>query len=224
VQQIPLYVGYDPREAVAYSVFCHSVLRRTKAQVSFTPVTGESRDGTNAFIYERFRVAEMCGFKGWAIFCDGDMICRADIEELWDLRDVFGKDVMVVKHNYKTKFQVKYLGQKNDDYPRKNWSSVMLVNCNAAAWQRMTGERIAKMSGKELHRFTFLEEDRIGSLPKEWNWLSGEQPYNPDAKIAHFTIGTPCFHEYRDWDYADEWLAERDSMLSYEGAPCRQAG
>lgn len=217
MEQLRIFVGFDPREVVAYHVFCNSVLRRTKANVSFTPVRGERRDGSNDFIYARFRVAEMAGFRGWALFADGDMICRTDIAELFEFADPIGTDVMLVKHAYQTKFPVKYLGQKNEDYPRKNWSSLMLVNCAAAAWQRMNAERIAKMSGSELHQFTFLDDDRMGGLPAEWNWLVGEYPYNTDAKIAHFTVGTPCWPEFSDWDYADEWSAEREAVLDFEG-------
>jgi lipopolysaccharide biosynthesis glycosyltransferase len=212
---IPIFVGYDPKEAIAYHVFCQSITTRTKARVSFTPVTGEQRDGSNAFIYERFLVPWMCDYKGWAIFADGDMICRGDIEELWNLRSR-GYDVMVAKHDYKTKHPVKYLGQKNEDYPRKNWSSLMLIDCANFPWHNVDPKTIKTMTGKELHRFEFLDEDRIGDLPLEWNWLVSEYAYNQEAKIAHFTIGTPCWPEYRNCDYADEWRKERDAMLYFQ--------
>jgi lipopolysaccharide biosynthesis glycosyltransferase len=41
-------------------------------------------------------------YSGWAIFADGDMVCQADISELWALRDD-SKAVQVVKHDYQTK-------------------------------------------------------------------------------------------------------------------------
>lgn len=217
---IPVFVGFDPKEAIAYHVFCQSVATRTKASVSFTPVTGEQRDGSNAFIYARFLVPWMCDYRGWAIWADGDMVCRADIEELWSHRSG-GFDVMVCKHDYETKHPVKYLGQKNEDYPRKNWSSLMLINCGNFAWRRLTPETVATMSGKELHRFEFLQQHRIGGLPLEWNWLVSEYPYNPEAKIAHFTIGTPCWTEFKDCDYAEDWRQARDAMLYFQpGLEC----
>src|SRR5678809_759768 len=121
--QIPLFCGYDPREAIGYSVFCHSVLRRTRAQVSFTPLCGEQVHGaSNRFNKIRFEIAERLGFKGWGLWADGDMLCRWDIEELWSQRDNHC-DLMVVKHDYTTKHPTKFLGQPNEDYPRKNWSS-----------------------------------------------------------------------------------------------------
>src|SRR5688572_8052747 len=112
--EIPIYVGFDPREAVAYHVFCHSVLSRTKAQVSFTPVCGDRDDASNTFSKARFLVPAMQGFRGLAIWADGDMLCRTDIKELIDQYEP-GMDVMVVKHNYSTKHPVKYLGQRNED-------------------------------------------------------------------------------------------------------------
>ena len=212
---IPVYVGYDSRESVAYHVFCHSVLSRTKAHVSFTPITGEQRDGSNAFIYERFTIPARQGFKGWALWADGDMLCRADIAELWKLRET-GFDVMVVQHNYSTKHPVKYLGQRNEDYERKNWSSLMLIDCGNHAWKKITPEYVSKATGKHLHRFEFLKDERIGDLPKEWNWLVGEYEHNPNAKLVHWTIGTPCWKQYKDWDYADEWRAELKATTHHE--------
>ena len=42
----------------------------------------------------------------------------------------------------------------------------------------------------------------------------GEYPYNPAAKIVHYTLGGPYFDDYRDCDYAAEWFAEFESMRS----------
>ena len=53
----------------------------------------------------------------------------------------------------------------------------------------------------------------VGEIPKEWNWLVGEYDYNPDAKLVHFTIGTPCFTDYSRCDYAEEWAFTLDNLL-----------
>ena len=151
---------------------------------------------------------ELCGFKGFAIFADGDMICKADIAELWALRDPT-KAVQVVKHDYRTKYPKKYLGARNDDYPRKNWSSLILWNCGHFAHQHphkeLTAERVAKMANADLHRFAWIKDEHIGELPKEWNHLVLEQPPNPDAKLLHYTVGTPCFEDYRHSPSAHFW-------------------
>lgn len=170
-------------------------------------------DGSNQFIYSRFLVPYLMNYSGWAIFIDGDMIVRGDIAELWSLREM-GKDVMVVKHDYKTRMPVKYLGAKNEDYPRKNWSSVILWNCSSFPTRRLTPQFIQKSTGAELHRFTWLDDNRIGSLPIEWNWLPDEFGPNPNAKLLHYTLGTPCFHEFADTPQGDEWHHER-SLTEY---------
>ena len=135
-QIIRIVVGYDKRESVAYHVFTQSVLEKSSAPISFIPLSLNTlkiykethADGSNEFIYSRFLTPFLMNFSGWAIFADGDMVCNSDIAELWALRDE-NKAVQVVKHNYKTKKTVKYLGNKNEDYPRKNWSSLILWNC-----------------------------------------------------------------------------------------------
>jgi lipopolysaccharide biosynthesis glycosyltransferase len=148
-------------------------------------------------------------YQGWAIFIDGDMIVRGDIAELWDLRE-YTTDVMVVKHNYETRMTEKYLGNVNQNYPRKNWSSVILWNCNAIRNRMLTPEFVQQSTGAYLHRFSWLDDNRIGELPAEWNWLDIEYEYNPHAKLVHYTLGTPCFHEFADrGDFSDEWHRER---------------
>jgi lipopolysaccharide biosynthesis glycosyltransferase len=165
-------------------------------------------DGSNHFIYTRFLVPYLMGFTGSAIFIDGDMIVRGDIAELWALRDL-SKDVQVVKHDYKTRMPVKYLGAKNEDYPRKNWSSVILWNCNSFPNRRLTPEFIQRSTGSELHRFSWIDDERVGELPPEWNWLPDEYGPNPAAKLLHYTLGTPCFHEFADTPMGNEWHKER---------------
>jgi lipopolysaccharide biosynthesis glycosyltransferase len=165
-------------------------------------------DGSNHFIYTRFLVPYLMGFSGSAIFIDGDMIVRGDIVELWNMRDVY-KDVQVVKHDYKTRMPVKYLGSPNEDYPRKNWSSVILWNCSSFPNRRLTPEFIQRSTGSELHRFSWLDDERVGELPREWNWLPDEYGPNPAAKLLHYTLGTPCFHEFADTPQGSEWHRER---------------
>ena len=143
------------------------------------------------------------------------MLCRADIEELWSLRKP-GYDVMVVKHDYQTKYPTKFLGQSNQNYLMKNWSSVMLIDCGSAVWRRPTYQKLLKGHAGDLHRFSFLDDERIGEIPKEWNWLVGEYDFNPNAKLAHFTIGLPCLPKYKDWDYAQEWRDELKDSTHYE--------
>lgn len=216
---IRLFVGFDQREAIAYHVFCQSVMTHASKPISFIPLITKALenyqelhvDGSNDFIYTRFLCPKLSGYQGYALFVDGDMICRSDISNLWALRDP-EKAVQVVKHDYQTKFNAKYLGNKNENYPRKNWSSVMLWNCGHPANRVLTDELVMSASGKYLHRFEWLTDDLIGELPIEWNWLDKEYDHNPNAFLYHYTIGTPCFREYRDSAAAAEWFQVLDSL------------
>jgi len=211
MEPIPIFVGFDQREAVAYHAFCQSVIEKASQPVSFIPLAKNTikgfdgqRDGSNEFIYSRFLVPYLTGYIGHAIYADGDMICNADIAELWALRDP-RKDVQVVKHDYKTKHHIKYLGSKNEDYPRKNWSSLILWNCSSFPNQRLTKEFVADQEGSFLHQFKWLKDERIGELPNHWNHLSTEYPDDPDAKLVHYTIGTPCFPDFKHSPMSSMW-------------------
>ena len=213
---IRVFIGYDPREAVAFHTCVNSIIRHSSQPLEVHPLALNNlsgyeelhTDGSNAFIYSRFLVPALCDFNGWALFIDGDMLIREDLSKLWELRDTY-KAVQVVKHDYQTRHPVKYLGSKNEDYPRKNWSSVILFNCGNFKNRRLSPSFVQEATGKQLHRFEWLEDEDIGELPIEWNWLPDEFGQNPDAKLLHYTLGTPCFHDYACTPMADEWHRER---------------
>ena len=212
VNKITLVVGFDQREAVAYHAFCQSVLEKASMPIQFVPLAENTligyrethTDGSNKFIYSRFLTPYLNNFSGWAIFADGDMICQTDIKELWDLRDE-AKAVQVVKHDYQTKAHTKYLGNKNENYPRKNWSSLILWNCAHPAHRLLTPEFVQRQTGAYLHRFSWLQDEQVGELPQIWNWLAIEYQDNPQAKLIHYTLGAPCFKDYADSEMAEPW-------------------
>jgi hypothetical protein len=216
---IPIFIGFDPREAVAYHVCCGSLIRHASQPLAVTPLAlnnlsgykEKHSDGSNSFIYSRFLVPHLMHYQGWALFIDGDMLLREDVANLWALRDE-SKAVMCVHHDYKTKTRDKYMGATNQDYPRKNWSSVVLWNCGHPANRSVTPEFVMGATGAQLHRFTWLDDGLIGKLPVVWNWLPDEFGANPEAKLLHWTLGAPCFHEYAAAPMADEWHRERQLM------------
>ena len=209
---IRVLIGYDYRESVTYHVLSQSIINLTSEPVSIVPLDTSGwfdgqRDGTNRFIYSRFLTPYLMNYDGWAIYMDSDMLLMSDLVELWKMRDN-DKAVMVCKHDYKTKNPVKLVGTpmeaKNENYERKNWSSMVLWNCSHPANRLLTKEYVSEAPGSLLHRFRWLSDDLIGSIPLEWNWLVGE--YEPvEAKLLHFTIGAPCFSHYRKCDYALAW-------------------
>lgn len=133
------------------------------------------------------------------------MLVRADIMELFALADPHYA-VQVVKHDHRPTELRKMDGQVQTAYPCKNWSSVMLWNVEHPANRRLTLDFINSAPGRMLHSFCWLDEEEIGELPAEWNHLVGVNPPNPDAKIAHFTLGTPDMLGYEESEFADEWF------------------
>lgn len=213
---LDIFIGYDPKEAVAFHVCANSIIRHSSKPVIIHPLALTNlqdykeghKDGSNEFIYSRFLVPYLMAWTGKALYVDGDMVVNGDVAELFDLADQY-KAVQVVKHDYKTSKEVKYLGQRNEDYPRKNWSSVILWNCGHFAHRQLTPEFIEGSSGEYLHRFTWLKDELIGELPVEWNWLADEYGRNNQAKLLHWTLGLPGFPEYSTSPMAEKWHYER---------------
>jgi lipopolysaccharide biosynthesis glycosyltransferase len=219
---INVFIGYDPREAVAFSVLAHSIYARASEPVTVAPlmlselrgVFGRERDPLQStdFAFTRFLVPHLSGYAGWSIFTDCDMLVLDDIAALWRLRDD-RYAAMVVKHDHQPRESVKFLGQTQTRYPKKNWSSVMLFN--NARCKALTPEYVNRASGLELHQFKWLEsEDLIGDLPRRWNHLVGYYQPSRDVSLVHYTLGGPYFDEYRDCEYADEWRQELERMLA----------
>lgn len=218
---IRVFIGYDAKETVAFHVAAFSIIRRASVPVSITGLVlnqlpmwreRDPRQSTD-FSFSRFLVPHLCGFQGRAIYLDCDVLCRSDIAALWSQVDP-GSAVAVVKHQYQVKDGEKFLGYAQSAYPRKNWSSVLVFNnefCRA-----LTPEYVNTASGLELHQFQWLEDSQIQGLPLEWNHLVGEYAPNPEAKLVHFTLGTPCFGKYRACEFAKDWHAEHAQMLYYD--------
>ena len=215
-----IFVGFDQKEAIAYHTFVQSIIEKSSIPLSITPLADNNlddysekhTDGTNKFTYSRFLVPYLMNFRGWAIFVDGDMVCLSDIKELKQFFDP-NVAVSVVKHNYKTKSKIKYFGQKNEDYPRKNWSSVIIWNCEHQKNKILTPEFISKKDGSFLHRFSWLDEIEIGELPKTWNWLAIEYPEKDNLNLIHYTLGTPCFKEYSESSLSKYWKKSYKKLL-----------
>ena len=220
---INVFIGYDPREAVAFHVLAHSIHARASAPVSIHPLMlsqlgdlmSRQRDPKQStdFAFSRFLTPYLSGFEGWSLFLDCDELMLTDIAELWELRDD-RYAVQVVKHDHKPQESEKFLGQVQTQYQKKNWSSVMLFN--NAKCSALTPEYVNTASGLELHQFKWLDsDDLIGELPGKWNHLVDYDPAIPisDVGILHYTEGGPYFADYVDCGYADEWRQERDAML-----------
>lgn len=223
VDTVRVFIGYDPVETVAWHVLAHSIIARSSLPVAITPVNlrniehlfGREWDPkqSNEFSFSRFLVPYLCGYKGWAIFMDCDMLCVSDIAKLWALRDPdYTLSVVKNDHAVAPGQGVKYLGRPQTGYARKNWSSLMLLN--NAACGKLTPDYVSTAHGLDLHQFKWVDgDDKIGPLPRSWNHLVGVSAPNKDAQLAHYTLGGPWFTECKDCEYSDRWRRELEAML-----------
>ena len=220
-----VFVGYDPREDIAYQVCKHSIVSKQPEAVVCPLVQKELRDAgwytrqadklaSTEFTFTRFLIPELTNFNGWALFMDCDMILTTDIKELFDQADD-KYAVMCVQHDYTPKEGFKMDGQKQTIYPRKNWSSVMLFNCAHPSNAALTMDLVnnPEINGAYLHRFSWLKDEEIGELDHTWNYLVGVYDDIETPKLIHYTEGGPWFENYRDCEFADLWKQELYDMF-----------
>lgn len=234
---LPVYIGYDEREDAAYRVCRYSISRHSSLPVYHMPLdqrtlryTGlfdrpawvdgktriDGRDGkpfSTDFSFTRFLVPMLAQYRGWALFCDCDFLFTRDIAELFALAEP-DKAVMVVKHEHVPVEREKMDGIPQTVYRRKNWSSLVLWNCEHPSNKRLTVESVNRQPGSWLHAFEWLKDDEIGALPLSWNWLSGvSEPTDPTPAAIHYTLGGPWFPDWQRVPYADLWREESRHML-----------
>lgn len=217
-----IFIGYDKAESVAWHTLVSSIYRQSSIPVAFIPIHNQNlasifqrnldENQSNSFSFSRFLVPYLCDYSGWGIYMDCDMLLRCDIADILQVLenpDAQSNAVYVVKHDYTPKNDTKYLGNIQHAYPRKNWSSFIVWNCSHEKNKIVDTEFVNTASPQNLHRFGWLNDDEIGSLGVEWNWLVGEYSQNSSApRNIHWTIGGPYFNEYSDTDFADEWRRE----------------
>jgi len=224
-----IYIGYDPREDVAYKVCKHSIEKRTPNTIIQPLIKKQLEDAnwytrpvdklaSTEFTFTRFLVPALMEYRGWALFMDCDMLLQSDITELFNCaNDKYA--VMVVKHKFHPTHTVKMDGRKQSRYPRKNWSSVMLFNCSHPSNKILTKNLVndETKDGAYFHRFSWLKDEEIGSLHHEWNYLVGHY-YNHDGppKLIHYTEGGPWFNNYYMQHLSVQWREEYKDMTGHE--------
>jgi lipopolysaccharide biosynthesis glycosyltransferase len=223
---VKVFVGYDSREDIAWQVCRQSLLRHADGDLDVIPLrqaplrelglynrsvdTGSSTE----FSLTRFLTPYLAAQPGWVLFCDCDFLFTTDVREVFEGLDP-AKAVYCVQHNYTPAHRFKMDGKEQAIYPRKNWSSFMLFNCDHPDVRALTPAAINSASPAFLHRFEWIRDERsIGALDPDWNFLVGEYPM-PERmpRVLHYTVGGPWFDEWRGCDYADLWNAERDLYL-----------
>lgn len=189
-ETIPVFIGYDHRQPVAFTALVHSIVSRASVPVSIRPLVLPTlplaRQGLTPFTYSRFLVPYLMGYQGWGLFLDIDTVLQADIADLWRLRDD------------------RYAVMVSKNVMRFEWASVMLFNC--ARCTALTPGYVE--TADKLHTIGWAEPEEVGDLPPEWNHLVGYDPPNPGAKLLHYTQGVPAVPETRGGEYAAEWMRE----------------
>jgi lipopolysaccharide biosynthesis glycosyltransferase len=228
--KLKIYVGWDSREDIAYTACNQSIIDTASVDVDIIPLKQKTlrndelywrekdKLASTEFTFTRFLVPELQEFKGWALFIDCDFIALEDVKKLFDQKDD-KYAVMCAQHDYTPKEGTKMDGKEQHQYPRKNWSSMMLINCGHPSNKKLTKELVNNedVTGAYLHRFSWLDDKEIGQLSHEWNWLVGwyKEPEDGKPKFLHYTEGGPWFPEYYDCEYASEYYKnERKSLLN----------
>ena len=227
---LKIFIGWDSREDIAYQVAKLSIEQHASVPVEIVPLKQKKlkKEGlywrkvdklaSTEFTFTRFLVPELCEFNGWALFIDCDFVFLDDVKKLFDQKDE-RYAVMCAQHDYTPQEGVKMDGQKQTVYPRKNWSSMMLINCGHPSNRVLDKEVVnsSRKSGAFFHRFSWLNDEEIGQLSHEWNWLVGwyKEPKDGVPKALHYTEGGPWFQEYENCEYANEYYrVERQYLKS----------
>ena len=221
-KKFKVFVGWDSREDIAYQVCRSSIVEKSSIPVEIIPLRQrdlrkeghywreEDKLASTEFTFTRFLVPHLCNFKGWALFIDCDFVFVDDIANLVkQIDDNYA--LMCAQHDYNPKPGIKMDGKQQTIYPRKNWSSMMLINCEHPSNKIMTKEFVnsSDKTGKFFHRFSWLHDNHIGKISHEWNWLVGwyKEPEDGKPKALHYTEGGPWFSNYYDCEYSAEWYA-----------------
>ena len=226
VENPTFFIGYDSKEDIAYRVCKQSLIKNSSINIKVKSlklyeliskkIYKRNIDplASTEFTYSRFLVPALMNYKGWAVFCDCDFLFLYDVAKLFENLDP-SKAIYCVKHDYTPKEKHKMDGQQQTIYPRKNWSSFIVFNCDHPSNKKLTVDIVNSESGSFLHQFKWLKDEEIGTLDERWNWLEGwTSQHNKNKPYAvHYTRGGPWFDEWQDVEYAKEWIQERDTYI-----------
>ena len=216
-----IFIGYDPREKIAFHVLSQSIIENSTIPVSISPINLKNlkkfykrkkriKDSTE-FSISRFLTPYLSNYKDYSLFVDCDFIIKEDVAKLLKIVKSNPKKVLwCVKHNYIPKSKLKFLNEKQLTYNKKNWSSFVVYNNKKC--KILTPIFIEKANGLYLHQFKWTKDELIGSLPKEWNILVGEQKIPKNFKSLHFTVGGPYFKKYRKSSGSNFWFKYKKIM------------
>src|SRR2546422_18368 len=100
---LKVFLGFDPRQPVAFQVLAHSIWAHASQPVEIVRLqlphlAPFTRRGLTDFTFSRFLVPYLSDYRGLSIFLDSDILCRADLYELIDIASHQPVQVSVVNH------------------------------------------------------------------------------------------------------------------------------
>jgi hypothetical protein len=251
-----VYIGWDESDmkdgrttgpqTVAYNMCKRSMEANTNANVVIHRLNRpkfrkdgifwrtDDTSGATGFTYTRYLVPYLNNYQGFAVFCDSDFVWDADVAKMVDKYADSNYAVSCVQHTYDhLKESSKMNGIKNEWYPKKNWSSMMIFNCEHPATKHLTLDIVNTQTPKYLHRFEWLDGDhQIKNVSHRYNYLV-EYYHDHKALLAesseivfHHTNGTIshpgyefCEHHERCKKYVTDEeikMLVKDYGLNYE--------
>ena len=218
-----IFIGWDSRFPEPADVLRYSLIKYSSIplEIRYHKLDDLGIDrvydplASTEFTYSRFLVPHLCGYRGKAVFMDNDMLALADVKELDEL-PMDDCALRVVKHDYQPSTTVKMYGCVQTSYPRKNWSSLMIMDC--AKLRLWTKQVVETQTGAYLHRFEDIPEQQIGEIPYAWNMLD---VMDKSTKLIHYTGGGPWFPQYADHPHAGVWCSMRDEMYQAQHSALR---
>jgi lipopolysaccharide biosynthesis glycosyltransferase len=228
IKPLKIYIGWDSREDIAYQVAKLSIEQHASVPVEIIPIEQRKlrkqgvytrpvdKLASTEFTFTRFLIPYLNNYTGWALFIDCDFLAVADIKDLFDQIDN-NYAIMCAQHNYIPKEVTKMDGQRQTLYPRKNWSSMMLINCEHPSNKLLTPTLVNNeaKTGAYFHRFSWVHDKHIGKISHEWNWLVGwyKEPEDGKPKLIHYTEGGPWFDDYKSCEYSSDWYQVERAYL-----------
>lgn len=222
MNNINVYIGYDSQnygQRLAYEICKRSILKNhiSNIKINIFPLIKKDLEnkgifyrndntGSTEFTYTRFLVPFLNNYSDYAIFCDSDFLWQCDIVELLEY---INDDIALscVKHEYlNCQSNIKMDGLKQEWYPRKNWSSLMIFNCGHPEIQKLNINNVNSQSPSWLHRFTWCNDEFIGAIPKTYNYLVGYYNDEKNPKGLHYTDGGPWYKSYRNVLFSKNWI------------------
>ena len=218
-----IYIGYDDQRNNIFKVCEKSILKNSKNNIEIFKIGNsilnkniwyreKNKYESTDFSISRFLVPFLSNFSGISIFMDDDFLWKCDVSDLMEFYDD-SKSVMVCKHNYISKFETKWNSNKQINYARKNWSSLMIFNSKHFDCKNLNVKNVNEKSALWLHQFKWTDDKNIGQIPLNYNYLVGEYEENfNDIKALHFTNGCPIYDDSIKTRHSNEWLEIYESL------------